>query len=52
MVDRPLSISGRIVTAKDGKVETKLVNIDRIYLYSVTCNSYEQEILIRVMNLI
>ena len=28
-LDRPLSISGRIVTAKDGKVETKLVNIDR-----------------------
>lgn len=28
-LDRPLSISGRIVTAKDGRVETKLVNIDR-----------------------
>ena len=28
-LDRPLSISGRIVTAKNGKVETKLVNIDR-----------------------
>ena len=28
-LDRPLSISGRIVTAKDGKIETKLVNIDR-----------------------
>lgn len=28
-LDRPLSISGRVVTAKDGKIETKLVNIDR-----------------------
>ena len=28
-LDRPLSISGRIVTAKNGKVETKLVNIER-----------------------
>ena len=28
-LDRPLSISGRIVTAKNGKIETKLVNIDR-----------------------
>lgn len=28
-LDRPLSISGRVVTVKDGKVETKLVNIDR-----------------------
>lgn len=28
-LDRPLSISGRIVTVKDGKVEARLVNIDR-----------------------
>ncbi len=28
-LDRPLSISGRVVTVKDGKVQTKLVNIDR-----------------------
>ena len=27
--DRPLSVAGRIVTAKDGKLETKLVNVDR-----------------------
>ena len=27
--DRPLSVAGRIVTAKDGKLETKLVDVDR-----------------------
>ena len=27
--DRPLSVAGRIVTAKDGKMETKLVDVDR-----------------------
>lgn len=28
-LDRPLSVSGRVVTVKDGKVQTCLVNIDR-----------------------
>ena len=28
-LDRPLSVSGRVVTVKDGKVQTRLVNIDR-----------------------
>lgn len=28
-LDRPLSVSGRVVTVKDGKVQTHLVNIDR-----------------------
>ena len=27
--DRPLSVAGRVVTAKDGKLETKLVDVDR-----------------------
>lgn len=27
--DRPLSVSGRVVTIKDGRVETRLVNIER-----------------------
>lgn len=28
-LDRPLSVSGRVVTAKEGKIKTRLVNIDR-----------------------
>ena len=27
--DRPLSVAGRVVTAKDGKLETKLVDVNR-----------------------
>ena len=27
--DRPLSVAGRVVTAKDGKLETKLADVDR-----------------------
>ena len=27
--DRPLSVAGRVVTAKDGRLETKLVDVDR-----------------------